>query len=197
MNKKVYIYPASAAVPAIATALISILAFHVPVVEGILLGVLAVMVGIIIARLVVAILDKKIFDSFVASEVWGAIGAGLFGWFIFNTSEAIQTTLVFGMITCAINAFCFRFIAEKREVETVKVIAEAPKTMPEMTRKEKVAKLAGEMRYKLMDDGVTPNLDAPLCVDEDGHHLTPVEADEKGLGALYAEAIEYIKTIVK
>lgn len=193
--KKIYVYPLSGLVPAIATALITILAVKLDVFTGISLGILALATGILTARLCFAIVKKGLYDSFIASEVWFAIGVGLYAWLIFNESVAVQTILVFSIMACAMNAIGFRFIAEKNEKEIES--AAAPVVVPELSKKEKVAKMASEIRYRFMDDGVTPNLDAPLCVDEDGRHLTPAEADEKGLGALYAEAIEYIKSIVK
>lgn len=191
--KKVYLYPVVGVVSALVTVLISALAVGQDVFTSILIAGLVASASILIARVAWAIVHDEADDSFVASEVWGVVAVGLYAWFIWNTSESVQTSLVFGIIAAVVNAVGFRFIAERNE----KVYESVAKTQPApMTRKEKITELAETIRYKYMPDGVTPNLDAPLCVDEDGRHLTPAEAESKGLGALYAEAIEYIKTIV-
>ena len=60
---------------------------------------------------------------------------------------------------------------------------------------DSIETLASTLRYRYLDDGVTPNYDSPLCYYE-GNALTAKEADKKGLGAMYASAMEYIKTLV-
>lgn len=190
--KKTLIYSGAVVVPGIAVGLILALAAHMNVVLAVFLGLFASLCGAEVCRIIMHAVYRDWSDSFIASAIWQTVAVGLFAWLCFNTSEAIQTMLVFGIITAAINSIGFRFIAQPRE-EAIEPKAVAVK---EPSRKEKIAELVETLRYKFMPDGVTPNLDAPLCVDEDGHHLTPSEADKKGLGAMYAEAVEYIKTIV-
>lgn len=187
--RNIAIYIASVVVPMAIAALVCKLALHMDIVMTVFIGLAAGFLGGIVCRLVWHAVKNDWTQSFGASIIWETICFGLFTWLVFNTSGAIQTSLVFGIIASAVNAFGFCFIAGSRE----KVLAPVEK---EPSRKEKISELAQTLRYKFMEDGITPNLDAPLCVDADGHHLTPAEADGRGLGAQYAEAIEYIKTIV-
>ena len=193
--KKVYLYPVVGVVSALITVLICALALGQDVFTSILIAWLSAAACILVARGGWAVTNKEVNDSFVASEIWGVVAVGLYAWFIWNTSEAVQTSIVFGTIAAVINSVCFRFIAGKNE--KICEMAEGTAPVVPMTRKEKISELAETIRYRFMPDGVTPNLDAPLCVDEDGRHLTPAEAEANGLGALYAEALEYIKSIVK
>lgn len=169
----------------VGATLITKFAAHKDIILAVSIGVISGLGANVVARLVWHIVRKDLDESFLASEVWYAIVVGLVAWLVFNTSSAIQTMLVFGLMTAIVNAFGFRFISEPRETDA-----------PILSRKEKIMELAKTLRYKYMEDGKTPNLNEPLCVDADGNHLTPVEADAQGLGSIYAEAIEYIKTIV-
>lgn len=196
-TNKILAYSVPTFVAALTATLVSALPVGMGWVMGVAIGILAGMTANLIARLVWHIVKHEMGQAFLASEVWYALLTGAFAWFVFNTSTAVQTSLVFVMLGCEVNALGFRWIYKDGadpmpEMEKAEKKAEAK----EPSRKEKISALASSLRYKFMDDGVTPNLDAPLCVDEDGHHLTPAEADGKGLGAQYAEAIEYIKTIV-
>lgn len=189
MNKTVA-YSVFTFVAFLTATLVTACALYMGWFMGIFIGIFAALCANVLTRMVWHLVKNDLSEAFLASEIWYAIYVGLFGWFVFNTSAPTQTSLVFVMLGCAVNALGFRFIC-KGEIAPV---PEMEKKEP--TKKEKVAELCKTLRYRFLEDGVTPNLDAPLCVDEDGRHLTPSEADAKGLGAQCAEAIEYIKTIV-
>lgn len=181
---KTIVYPAAAVVGLVTGALIARFALHMDVIMVVAVGIMADIVAGVVARGVVHVATKDLGAPFLASFVWHAVTAALVVWFVFNTSEAVQTTLTFAILASTANALGFRFIISEDKADT----------MP--SRRERIAELAATLRYRMMDDGITPNLNAPLCVDPDGNHLTPAEADARGLGALYGEALEYIKTLV-
>ena len=148
-------------------------------------GILAAFGGLLIARLVVHLIAHDRSKAFLATMVWGVIAEGLFCWLILNTYSWLQTALVFSIMTAVLNYFGFRYICTPEEV-----IPE----VKEESRKEKVTRLAAEMRYEMVGD--TPQLDKPLC-EVEGVALTPAEAEEKGYGAIAANGLEYIKKYVK
>lgn len=188
-TQKTVIYSLAAVVCGVACGLILGLAKHIGVTLSVFYGIFAAGVGALVARFVLHLVHKDTDDRWKATMVWGVIACGLWLWLILNTSAAIQTVLVFAITAAVLNYVGFRFIAKPDDVKAV-----VEETRVE-TRKEKIDRLAREMRYKLLEDGKTPNLDEPLC-RIDGSDLTPQEAFDAGHGAEYAEAIEYIKTLV-
>lgn len=186
---KYWLYPLCGVVTFLALALPLIFAADLPVAYGISYGILLGVCSIWTARLILHIAIKNTPESFVASQVWYGITIALFVLLILNESQSIQTMLVFGIAACVVNSLGFRFFSETKA--DVAVQAEVKKE----TKKEVIERLASTLRYRYLPDNVTPNYDEPLCLYE-GTALTAVEAEKKGLGAMYASAIEYIKSIV-
>ena len=194
---KAWLYPLVAVIGGVACYLILSLALHLDKVYSAFYGVFTAWVAFLLARFCLHLIYKDSDDRWKATMVWGVIAAGLFLWLILNSSRDIQTALVFSVLTSVINYCGFQWIAKSEDAAAVVSEVEpvlAPETKTE-TKSQKIARLAGELKYRYLEDGKTPNLDAPLCL-VDGVALTPKEADAKGYGALYARAIEYIKTLV-
>lgn len=185
-NIKYWLYPLCGIVPFLALSLPLIFGAGLSSSYGICYGLLLGTFSIWIARLILHCVTKATSNSFVASQVWYAITLVLFVLFILNENSSVQTMLVFALIATCVNSFGFRFFSGEENVD-LPVKAES--------KKDAIERLASTLRYRYLDDGVTPNYDSPLCYYE-GNALTAKEADKKGLGAMYASAIEYIKTLV-
>lgn len=186
-NIRYWLYPVVSVVIGVACYLILFFAVHLDAVYAVFYSIFASGVAFGVARLILHVIAKDKSDSFKATMVWLSIALGLFLWLILNPYSWMQTVLVFAIMTAVLNYFGFRFIAKPEDVISSIAVE---------TRKEKIERLAREMKYELAEDGTTPLLDKPLCL-VDGVALTPKEADELGYGAVYANAIEYIKKIVK
>ncbi len=186
--KKYVLYPVTAVVTGFGLFAGLFWGVKIGALYSIFWAVLAAFGGLLIARLVLHLVQGDRSKQFLATMVWGVIALGLFCWLILNTYSWLQTVLVFAIMTAVLNYFGFRFICTPEEVIS------NPVTDKEESRKEKIARLATEMRYEM--NGDTPQLDKPLC-EVDGVALTPAEAEEKGLGAVAANGIEYIKKYVK
>ena len=188
---KAWLYPVAAVVAGAACALILKYAVKLETTYAVHYGVFAALCAYLIARLVVNIVYKTTTDSWKATMIWGAIGAGLFLWYILNTSYEVQKALIAGLGISIMCYLGFMFVDPKGEAAAA-MVAEVTGTAE--SRKDKIKRLSTEMRYQLTENG-NPNYDKPLC-RVDGTDLTPAEADEKGYGAIAATGIEYIKTIV-
>lgn len=186
---KAVVYPLSALVCGLLCGLLLSVVKHVDITYSVFYGIFAGSVGYLVARFALHVVKKDTDDRWKATMVWGVIAAGLFLWLILNTTAAIQTVLVFAICASIVNYFGFRYIAK---TDDVKAVVEEVRVE---TRKEKIDRLASELRYKYLDDGKTPNYDSPLC-RIDGVSMTPQEAFDAGYGKEYAEAIEYIKTLI-
>ena len=185
-NIKYWLYPVCGIVPFLALSLPLIFGAGLPASYGICYGLLLGAFSIWTARLILHCVTKATSRSFIASQVWYAITLVLFVLFILNESSSVQTMLVFGIMASCVNSLGFRFIAEEKS-EDYPAKSES--------RKDAIERLASTLRYRYLDDGITPNYDSPLCYYE-GNALTAKEAEKKGLGAMYASAIEYIKTFL-
>lgn len=185
--KKYILYPVTAVVIGFALFAGLYWGAKIDVLYSIFWGILAAFGSLLVARLIVHLVAHDRSKAFLATMVWGVIAEGLFCWLILNTYSWIQTALVFCIMTAVLNYFGFRFICTPEEVIQTE-------TEKEETKKEKIARLATEMRYEMVGD--TPQLDKPLC-EVEGVALTPAEAEEKGYGAIAANGIEYIKKYVK
>ena len=162
-------------------------ALHLEIAYSIFYSFLAMGIAFLGCRGIVHIAQKDVTKAFGATTIWGVLACLLWAWLIINKSVAIQTSLVFGVMTCVLNYVGFELWGKKGEEYLTEVVETE-------SRKEKVKRLAQEMKYQM--EGETPLLDHPLC-EIDGVAYTPAEADAMGYGALAANGIEYIKKYVK
>lgn len=184
---KYWLYPVCFIIPALALSLPLIFGAKLPVAYGVCWGLLCGAGCMFIARFIVHAVEKDNNVKYLASQIWSFITLAIFTLFILNESSAVQTVLVFSLMTTLLNAICFRYI-------DFYTLCNDEKSVTYESKKDKIKRLAEEMKYQLTADGV-PNYDAPLCL-VDGVALTPKEAEAKGYGSLYASALEYIKSIV-
>ncbi len=186
-NIKLWLYPLVALVGGFGIFALCFWALKVELVHSIFYGILATGVSFLLCRGIVHVVKKELGKAFFATTVWGVLACLLFLWIILNTSSAVQTSLVFGVMTCVLCFVGFELWGKKGEEYLAEVIEVESK-------KDKIKRLAGEMKYQM--DGETPLLDHPLCEIE-GVAYTPEEADRMGYGAVAANGIEYIKKYVK
>ena len=186
-NIKLWLYPLVAVVSGAALFLLCQFVFHLELVYSIFYGLLAASIAFLATRGIVHIVKKELSKAFTATTVWGVLACLLLAWLIINTSSAVQTALVFGILSCVLCFVGFELWGKKGEEYLTEVVEIESK-------KEKIKRLAGELKYQM--DGETPLLDHPLC-EIDGVAYTPDEADAMGYGAIAANGIEYIKKYVK
>ena len=186
-NIKFWLYPLVAVVAGFALFSICFWGLHLDIVYSVFYAFLASGVGFLLCRGIVHIVQKDLTNAFTATTVWGALACLLWVWLILNTSSAVQTALVFGILSCVLCFVGFELWGKKGEEYLAEVVEVESK-------KEKIKRLATELKYQM--DGETPLLDHPLC-EIDGVAYTPAEADAMGYGAIAANGIEYIKKYVK
>jgi uncharacterized protein YacL len=186
-NIKLWLYPLVGVVSGAALFAVCYWALHLDMVYSIFYGILAAGVAFLVTRGIIHIVKKELTKAFTATTVWGVLACLLWTWLILNTSSAVQTTLVFGILSCVLCFVGFELWGKKGEEYLTEVVEVESK-------KEKIKRLATELKYQM--DGETPLLDHPLC-EIDGVAYTPAEADAMGYGAIAANGIEYIKKYVK
>lgn len=192
---KAWLYPVTSLVAGGVCFLALHLALHMDIVYSVFYAVFAAAVTFLLVRLIVHLVYKDTDDRWKATMIWGVIATGMFLWLILNTHRDIQTVLIFAVLVSTINFCGFRWIAKSETATAAVSEMSAAIEVKTETRAEKIERLASTLKYRYLEDGKTPNLDAPLCL-VDGVAVTPKQADERGYGALYANAIEYIKTLV-
>ena len=186
-NIKLWLYPTVAILMGTTLFCICHLVLRLDLVYSIFYGILAAGVTFLVARGIIHIVKKELTKAFTATTVWGALACLLWTWLIINTSSAVQTALVFGILSCVLCFVGFELWGKKGEEYLTEVVEVESK-------KEKIKRLSQELKYQM--DGETPLLDHPLC-EIDGVAYTPAEADAMGYGAIAANGIEYIKKYVK
>ena len=103
-NIKLWLYPLVAVVSGAALFAVCHWALHLDMVYSIFYGILASLIGFLACRGIIHIVKKDLSKAFTATTVWGVLACLLWTWLILNMSPAIQTALVFGILSCVL---CF------------------------------------------------------------------------------------------
>lgn len=195
-TKKLIIYAVSALVSFIIAFLVSFIPFDETALYAVFFGLLGAGLGVVIARVVYHCIIKDFglclwavsFDLLIACA----------GWLI----ACLATTVEFSSIGLALAVFGLTMAYGNRFVSVFESVVETSKELTADLKKkgldsDKATKLITELRYAFIGDDPSLGVDKarPLCLINGVAH-TCAEAYEDGHGAMAADALQYITTIL-